>query len=112
MLYRHIIRWRLSNELCPTAVILGGPSIELGDERRRWPADCVVEAKGRWDGRVLERCYCEIKTGDASFERAQVEAMQELAKEERVLKIRVVIDSLPDQYSVRIHEVESAGQDG
>lgn len=48
----------------------------------------------------------EIKTGDASFERTQVATMQELAKEKRVLKIRVDIDSLPDQYSLRIREVE------
>jgi hypothetical protein len=49
---------------------------------------------------------CEIKTGDASFQRTQMKAMRELAKEARVLKIRVLIDDLPKQYSVRVHEVE------
>ena len=31
-------------------------------------------------------------------------AMRTLAGDERVLKIRVLIDVLPDQYSLRIHE--------
>ncbi|NHN60471.1 MULTISPECIES: hypothetical protein [Halorussus] len=56
---------------------------------------------------MLERYYCEIKTGNASFERSQVDAVKALARKERVLKIRVIIENLPDQYSLRIHEVES-----
>lgn len=35
--------------------------------------------------------------------------MRQLAAESRVLKVRVLIDDLPDQYSVRIHEVEPSG---
>ena len=31
--------------------------------------------------------------------------MEELAKQERVLKIRISIDDLPEQYSLRINEV-------
>jgi hypothetical protein len=73
-----------------------------------WVPDCRVTARDGWDGEVLEEYWCEIKTGDASFERGQVETMRELAGEARVLKIRVLIDDLPDQYSVRIHEVEPA----
>ncbi|WP_238593261.1 hypothetical protein [Natronobacterium lacisalsi] len=63
-------------------------------------------ARDGWNGDVLERYYCEIKTGNASFERSQMETMRELATEERVLKIRVLIDDVPDQYSLRIREVE------
>jgi hypothetical protein len=69
--------------------------------------DCKVVVRDGWNGPVLERYYCEIKTGNASFERSQVAAMEQLAREERVLKIRMLIEELPDRYSLRIHEVES-----
>lgn len=82
-------------------------SVDSSNGIKRWTPDCVVEAKDGWNGNVLERYYCEIKTGGASFERSQVEAMEALAREERVLKIRVTIKDLPDQYTLRIHEVES-----
>jgi uncharacterized protein (UPF0548 family) len=49
--------------------------------------------------------YCEIKTGNASFERSQVAVMKELAKQERVLKIWGDIDDLSEQYSLQIREV-------
>lgn|GEM_PF-6175595 len=60
-----------------------------------WKPDCRVTARDGWDGEVLEEYWCEIKTGDASFERGQVETMRQLAAEARVLKIRVLIDELP-----------------
>jgi hypothetical protein len=84
-------------------------SIDRAGGTKRWAPDCVVEAKDGWDGELLERYYCEIKTGNASFERSQVEVMEALASDERVLKIRVIIEDLPDQYSLRIHEVEPTG---
>ncbi len=71
-----------------------------------WHPDCKILARDGWNGGVLERYYCEIKTGNASFERSQLATIRELATEERVLKIRVLIDELPDQYSLRIQEVE------
>lgn len=74
-----------------------------------WIPDCCVTARDGWNGEVLDEYWCEIKTGDASFERGQVETMRQLAAESRVLKIRVLIDDLPDQYSVRIHEVAPSG---
>ncbi len=96
------LEWGLNVDVEP-----GKPlSVDRDGERRRWTPDCVVEATDGWSGRTLERYFCEIKTGNASFERSQVDTMRELASEERVLKIRVDIDSLPDQYSLRIHEVE------
>lgn len=81
-------------------------SVESSDGVKRWTPDCIVEAKDGWDGELLEQYYCEIKAGSASFERSQVEAMEALARDERVLKIRVIIDDLPDRYSLRIREVE------
>jgi hypothetical protein len=80
------------------------PGDQSGD-RNLWYPDCKLIARDGWNGPHLETYYCEIKTGDASFERAQLETMQALAETERVLKIRVLIDDLPDQYSLRIHEV-------
>lgn len=80
-------------------------SVTSSEETKRWTPDCIVGAKDGWNGELLERYYCEIKTGNASFERSQVEAMKELATDERVLKIRVSIDELPEQYSLRINEV-------
>lgn len=83
------------------------PSVTSSEGAMRWTPDCIVEAKDGWNGELLERYYCEIKTGNASFERSQVEAMKTLAADERVLKIRVMIDELPKQYSLRINEVAS-----
>ncbi len=71
----------------------------------RWCPDCKLIARDGWTGPVLETYYCEIKTGNASFQRSQTPAMNTLAETERVLKIRVLIEDLPDQYSIRIHEV-------
>lgn len=76
------------------------------DDRLTWIPDCKLVARDGWNGEVLERYYCEIKTGNASFERSQLATMKHLATKERVLKIRVLIDDLPAQYSLRIHEVE------
>jgi hypothetical protein len=96
------LEWGLNVEVAaaePQAIKhSGGP--------KRWTPDCVIEARDGWGGETLETYYCEIKTGDASFERSQVETMEALAREERVLKIRVDIENLPDEYSLRIHEVE------
>lgn len=75
------------------------------DGRKTWVPDCRVVARDGWDGPVLAAYYCEVKTGNASFEREQVDVMQALAREERVLKVRVLVDDLPDRYAVRIHEV-------
>lgn len=78
---------------------------EQSDERNQWNPDCKLIARNGWNGPILETYYCEIKTGDASFERTQRDTMQLLAEDKRVLNIRVLIDDLPDQYSLRIHEV-------
>ena len=86
--------------------VTSGDPVSLDHTQLSWLPDCCIEARDGWQGDLLERYWCEIKTGEASFERSQAAAMQALAADERVLKIRVLIDSLPDQYSVRIIEVE------
>lgn len=99
------LEWGLNVDVTPGQML----SVNSSDGAERWTPDCIVEAKDGWDSELLERYYCEIKTGGASFERSQVEVMEALASDERVLKIRVIIEDLPDQYSLRIHEVESSG---
>jgi len=84
--------------------VISGKPVSTDKGGGSWMPDCCVVVRDGWKGEVLERYWCEIKTGDASFERSQIDAMRELAIEERVLKIRVLIDDLPDQYSVRINE--------
>ena len=75
-------------------------------DRLVWNPDCKLLVRDGQSGERLERYYCEIKTGNASFERAQLATMKALARDERVLKIRMLIDELPDRYSLRIQEVE------
>jgi hypothetical protein len=87
--------------------VASGKALPEDFGRLNWHPDCCVIARDGWKDGLIERYWCEIKTGNASFERQQVESMRKLAAEERVLKIRVIIDDLPDQYSVRIHEVEA-----
>ena len=79
-------------------------------DRLVWSPDCKLLARDGRSGELLERYYCEIKTGNASFERDQLATMNALARDERVLKIRVLIDELPDRYSLRILEVEPPGE--
>jgi hypothetical protein len=81
-----------------------------GDDTYRWVPDCVLTARDGPGGRVLATYYCEVKTGDGSFQRAQPAAMRALAADERVLKVRVRIDDLPQQYTVRVDEVDPAGE--
>lgn len=70
-----------------------------------WSPDTVAFAYG--EDSVQQEYWCEIKTGDASFQRQQTEGMAHLDSIDgiSVLKIRVWIDDLPDQYSVRIEKV-------
>lgn len=71
--------------------------------RLSWIPDCVVRATV--DGAVLDTYWCEIKTGDASFQRDQPAVMAYKACEAPVLKIRVDLSALPDRYTVRIEAV-------
>jgi glycosyltransferase A (GT-A) superfamily protein (DUF2064 family) len=68
----------------------------------------IVDIKQIEDWQTVETFYCEIKAGDASFERSQRESMQSLAVEHNVLKIRVDIDELPGEYRLLITPVEAS----
>jgi glycosyltransferase A (GT-A) superfamily protein (DUF2064 family) len=65
----------------------------------------VVDIKSLTDWQTIETFFCEIKSGDASFERSQREGMQSLAENHRVLKIRVDVEDLPREYTLRVETV-------
>jgi hypothetical protein len=71
-----------------------------------WVPDLVVDIKRRADWATIATHFCEIKSGDASFERRQREGMESLAETHTVLQIRVDIEALPDEYTLRIDTVE------
>lgn len=73
-----------------------------------WSPDLVVDVKQLEDWQTIETFYCEIKAGDASFERNQRESMQSLPREHNVLKIRVDITELPAEYRLLITPVDTA----
>lgn len=80
----------------------------IADGRRAsWLPDVVAEVSRESTGATLCEYRCEVKTGSASFEREQVAVMEATADEAgvTVLKIRVEIDDVPDEYGVRIREV-------
>lgn len=74
--------------------------------RLQWRPDCVAEARAGTAGPVLRRYWCEIKSGDASFQRDQRRVMRSKAATDPVLAVRFDIDELPLRYTVRISEVE------
>jgi len=71
-----------------------------------WIPDLIVDIRNVEDGEILDTFFCEIKSGDASFERRQREGMESLAKSHNVLQIRVDIEELPSEYTLRIDAVE------
>ncbi|WP_137286478.1 hypothetical protein [Halorussus salinisoli] len=73
---------------------------------RRWEPDCRAVVRLGPDRPVLTEYWCEVKTGDGSFERSQREAMRAKAREATVLKIRVELDDLPDSYTAWVRTVE------
>jgi len=71
----------------------------------RWKPDCELRVKFGYPAVTLHQYFCEIKTGDASFERGQQEMMQTVSNHVDVLKIRVRIDELPKRYTVAFERV-------
>lgn len=94
-------RLRLDVDRSPDPVSMPG-----SDGTKRWIPDCRVVARLGPDGPALREYWCEIKTGDASFERDQQAVMRWKAREATVLKVRFDVEDLPDSYSVSISEVE------
>lgn len=102
------VRVRVESGELVTDVAMGGESVQLNE--RTWIPDCVAVAERESTGAVVERYWCEIKTGDGSFERAQTDVMRAKAATPgaTVLKIRVDIDELPDSYRVTFERVDDA----
>jgi hypothetical protein len=75
---------------------------------RRWEPDCRAVVRLGPDRPVLTEYWCEVKTGDGSFERSQREAMAAKAREATVLKIRVDVDDLPESYTAWVRKVSPA----
>jgi hypothetical protein len=83
---------------------------EIDDDGRRtatWEADVVATAHRASTGAPLREYWCEIKAGDASFERDQTAVMRAKAADSdvTVVTIRVDLDPLPDRYGVRFDPV-------
>lgn len=74
-------------------------------ERPGWTPDCEVRAHLPDRRDPLHRYFCEIKTGEASFERNQAAGMEAVSEIADVLKIRVTIDALPDEYTVKVRRI-------
>lgn len=73
---------------------------------KRWEPDCQAIVRLGPDRPILTEYWCEVKTGDGSFERSQREAMQAKAREATVLKIRVELEDLPESYTAWVREVK------
>lgn len=84
-------------------------SLEVVDGE--WIPDCEVRVSFGDPQRWIHRYFCEIKTGNASYQRAQQEAMDAVAKRADVLKLRVEIDDLPTEYSVTVRRVGEESPD-
>lgn len=67
-----------------------------------WSPDGLIKAYNKVTGDLDRLVFFEVKSGDASFERGQLGDMQAVAEVYDVLKIRVNIDGLPGEYSVKI----------
>ncbi|MFC7081682.1 hypothetical protein [Halorussus caseinilyticus] len=89
---------RVELDTDPAPVVVGSD--------RRWEPDCRAVVRLGPDRPVLTEYWCEVKTGDGSFERSQREAMRAKAREASVLKIRVELDDLPDRYTAWVRTVE------
>lgn len=83
--------------------------VEDGDgTRKRWDPDCRAVVRRDLDGPPCREYWCEVKTGDGSFERSQRAVMRTKAREATVLQIRVDASDLPDSYAATIRPVEGA----
>jgi Xaa-Pro aminopeptidase len=90
---------------------LGVEPMQVGPPGRDVPferlgvVDVVVELRLRVVG-VLQQLVDRFLARGVGLDVLSEVRWRRLAADERVLKIRVLIDSLPNQYSVRINEVE------
>jgi hypothetical protein len=85
----------------------GPEPVVVGSGTHRWEPDCRAVVRLGSDRPVLTEYWCEVKTGDGSFERSQREAMQAKARDATVLKVRAALDDLPDSYTAWVQRVRS-----
>lgn len=72
-----------------------------------WSPDCLIQVRSGKTLDIEEQYFCEIKAGDASFERSQARDMKTVARPYNTLKIRVIIEDLPDEYTIRFQQVKA-----
>lgn len=70
-----------------------------------WQPDARVDIYRTGNEEPVRTYYLEVKTGSASFQRGQRTDMQRVAQEHRVLAVRVLIDRLPDEYTIRLDRI-------
>lgn len=70
-----------------------------------WSPDGLLKVYRKFDNNLTRLIFFEVKTGKASFERGQLEDMKSVAREYDVLKIRVKIDNLPEEYTVKFTRI-------
>jgi len=70
-----------------------------------WSPDCEIRVYPQKDIRLVQQYFAEVKAGGGSFERNQVSGMGAVARDYDVLKIRLVLKDLPDEYTLRINHV-------
>lgn len=102
---RHLDRLDVQCVTRPAAFDWATLRSAVDGERPGWTPDCEVRVHLPDRRDPLHRYLCEIKTGDASFERNQAADMEAVSAVTDVLQIRVRIDELPDQYGVKIRRV-------
>ncbi|CAI50784.1 uncharacterized protein NP_6008A (plasmid) [Natronomonas pharaonis DSM 2160] len=76
-----------------------------------WTPDCEIRVLIGYPPAQVHQYFCEIKSGDASFERNQQGAMDAASKNVDVLKIRVTLEGLPNEYSVKFRRVGDSSPD-
>lgn len=108
---RHLDRLDVRCETRPAEFDWTSLRAAVDGERPGWTPDCEVRVYLPDRRNPIHRYFCEVKTGEASFERNQAADMATVATVADVLKIRVTIDGLPDEYTVKIRRVGDSRPD-
>ena len=85
--------------------------VVVGTDGKRWEPDCRAAVRLGPDRPLCKEYWCEVKTGDGSFERSQRAAMRAKAREATVLKIRVDVRDLPQSYTAWVRTLGAGGDD-
>ncbi|AWB26534.1 hypothetical protein [Halococcoides cellulosivorans] len=107
---KHVLRNELDDVIDERHYLYGIPDPYITDDLDAdvsWSPDLLVLVGSEYQDNPVAMYYCEIKTGDASFQRTQADDMQAVAREYGVLKIRVIVEALPDEYTLEVSEVQA-----